>query len=268
MIYKHVKSRKAKRSLWRNKINKSSLKILLDKIRIGETSVDDALKQLQTLPFEDLGFAQVDHHRSLRQGFPEVVFGQGKTSEQIAAISKTIAEKSGKFIVTRATMNDYSVVKNLVPSAKYNDLAKVIYLDIDETVQKTSGITVVCAGTSDLPVALEAIITAQVMGCEVSTFFDIGVAGIHRLFDKLEKIRQSKVIVAVAGMEGALPSVIGGLVECPIIAVPTSIGYGASFGGVAALLAMLNSCAPGISVVNIDNGFGAGYFAANVVLNI
>ena len=223
---------------------------------------------MKTLPFEDLGFAQVDHHRYLRQGFPEVVFGQGKTPEQIAQISASISKKSSKFLVTRAEEDAYKEVIKLVPEAKFNELARVIYFDQNNSpTEKIKGLSVICAGTSDLPVALEASITAELMGCEVLQIFDVGVAGIHRLFDKLNVIRESKVLVVVAGMEGALPSVIGGLVDIPIIAVPTSVGYGASFGGLSALLGMLNSCAPGISVVNIDNGFGAGYFAGNLIVN-
>ena len=195
-----------------------------------------------------------------------MIFGQGKTPDQIKQITKTILDTSGKVVVTRAEPAAYEAVIEWVPDALYDPIARVITAVSEPNQNPVSGLTVVCAGTSDLPVAMEAILTAEVMGCEVNRIFDVGVAGIHRLFDKLDEIQNSRAIVAVAGMEGALPSVIGGLVNCPIIAVPTSIGYGASFGGIAALLAMLNSCAPGITVVNIDNGFGAGYSAANIVL--
>ena len=247
-------------------IDSQKIHSLFKKLLDGEIEIDDAVKSLKTLPYEDLGFAQVDHHRYLRQGFPEVVFGQGKTPEQIAQIALSISKKSSKFLVTRATEDAYKEVLKLVPEAKFNQLARVIYFEDDNfSTEKIPGLSVICAGTSDLPVALEASITAELMGCDVQQIFDIGVAGIHRLFDKLETIRESKVLVA--GMEGALPSVIGGLVDIPIIAVPTSVGYGASFGGLSALLGMLNSCAPGISVVNIDNGFGAGYFAGNLIVN-
>ena len=249
-------------------IDSQKIHSLFKKLLDGEIEIDDAVKSLKTLPYEDLGFAQVDHHRYLRQGFPEVVFGQGKTPEQIAQIALSISKKSSKFLVTRATEDAYKEVLQLVPEAKFNQLARVIYFEDDNfSTEKIPGLSVICAGTSDLPVALEASITAELMGCDVQQIFDIGVAGIHRLFDKLETIRESKVLVVVAGMEGALPSVIGGLVDIPIIAVPTSVGYGASFGGLSALLGMLNSCAPGISVVNIDNGFGAGYFAGNLIVN-
>ena len=195
-----------------------------------------------------------------------MIFGQGKTPDRIKQITKTILDTSGKVVVTRAEPAAYEAVIEWVPDALYDPIARVITAISEPNQNPVSGLTVVCAGTSDLPVAMEAILTAEVMGCEVNRIFDVGVAGIHRLFDKLDEIQNSRAIVAVAGMEGALPSVIGGLVNCPIIAVPTSIGYGASFGGIAALLAMLNSCAPGITVVNIDNGFGAGYSAANIVL--
>ena len=218
------------------------------------------------MPFEDLGFAQVDHHRSIRRGFPEVVFGQGKTPEQIASICESIVSQSGKVIVTRASSEAYESVLEKTPNAHYDELARVITAEQKgQNEEKLPGMLVACAGTSDLPVALEACITGEMMGCEVTRMFDVGVAGIHRLFDKLDILTGAKVIVAVAGMEGALPSVIGGLVDAPIIAVPTSIGYGTSFNGLTALLAMLNSCSPGIGVVNIDNGFGAGYLAANIL---
>ena len=251
----------------RQNIDTNKLKALLEEIKEGSVGIDDGVKALASFPYEDLEFAKVDHHREIRQGFPEVVFGQGKTPGQIAAICKSILKRSGKFVVTRASKEAYQAVTQAIPEANYDVDARVITATSDVAEKKISGVTVICAGTSDLPVATEAALTAEVMGCDVTKIHDVGVAGIHRLFDQLEVLQTSKVIVAVAGMEGALPSVIGGLVSAPIIAVPTSIGYGASFGGIAALLSMLNSCAPGISVVNIDNGFGAGYIAANIVLS-
>ncbi|MBI50190.1 MAG: 1-(5-phosphoribosyl)-5-amino-4-imidazole-carboxylate carboxylase [Chloroflexi bacterium] len=245
----------------------NKLKSLLEEIKSGSKEVDEGVKELVSFPYEDLEFAKVDHHREIRQGFPEVVFGQGKTPHQIKSICESILKRSGKFVVTRASGEAYKEVIKSIPEAIYDTDARVITVTSDKEEKKTPGVTVICAGTSDLPVATEAALTAETMGCDVHRIHDVGVAGIHRLFDQLEVLQSSKVIVAVAGMEGALPSVIGGLVSAPIIAVPTSIGYGASFGGIAALLSMLNSCAPGISVVNIDNGFGAGYIAANIVLS-
>ena len=229
--------------------------------------MDSGVAELRGLPFENLGFAQVDHHRSIRQGFPEVVFGQGKTPEQIADISFAIMSRSGRLLVTRAGEDAFAAVKKQLPEAEYEQSARVITAGKPKNECSLPGVLIACAGTSDLPVAIEAALTAEMMGCVTERIFDVGVAGIHRLFDKLDNLNEARAIVAVAGMEGALPSVIGGLVDVPIIAVPTSVGYGASLGGIAALLAMLNSCAPGIAVVNIDNGFGAGYLAANIILS-
>ena len=242
----------------------------MEDIKSGSININEGIETLRRLPFEDLGFAKVDHHRSIRQGFPEVVFGQGKTPDQIAKICKSIMSHSTKVIVTRAEYIAFENVQRLFSDAKYDEHARIITIEkpLKNQPDKIPGILVACAGTSDLPVATEAAITAEMMGCEVKRISDVGVAGIHRLFDKLDQLLEARVIIAVAGMEGALPSVIGGLVDVPIIAVPTSIGYGASFQGVTALLAMLNSCAPGISVVNIDNGFGAGYLAANIIMSI
>ena len=207
---------------------------------------------MKGLPFEDLDFAKVDHHRELRQGFPEVIFGEGKTPQQICRIASAILSRSGKVLVTRASEEAYREVQSVHPDANYDNSSKIITILSNATNSPgVPGLLVACAGTSDLPVAIEASITAEMMGCDVNRIFDVGVAGIHRLFDKMDDLHNAKVIVAVAGMEGALASVIGGLVDVPIIAVPTSVGYGASFGGVAALLAMLNSCAPGVGVVNI-----------------
>ncbi len=248
-------------------INENRIRELLENIQNGSTDIDSGIKQLKGLPFEDLGFAKVDHHRAIRQGFPEVVFGDGKTPEQISAICAAIMGRSGKVLVTRASKKAFDAVKSTLPEATYESSSRTISIRGTDKTPGVPGVLVACAGTSDLPVAEEAAITAEMMGCDVSRIFDVGVAGIHRLFDKLDDLNNARAIIAVAGMEGALPSVIGGLVDVPIIAVPTSIGYGASFGGLAALLAMLNSCAPGIGVVNIDNGFGAGYLAANIVLS-
>ncbi|MEC8912473.1 MAG: nickel pincer cofactor biosynthesis protein LarB [Chloroflexota bacterium] len=248
-------------------MDEKRIRELLENVRNGSVDINKGIDELKGLPFENLEFARVDHHRAIRQGFPEVVFGQGKTSEQIAEICSAIVKRSGKVLVTRASAHNYGAVKEKIPSAEYDNAARIIMVRSEtETDPKVPGVLVACAGTSDLPVAIEASLTAEMMGCEVERIFDVGVAGIHRLFDKLDNLNRARAIVAVAGMEGALASVIGGLVDVPIIAVPTSVGYGASFGGLAALLAMLNSCAPGVGVVNIDNGFGAGYLAANIVL--
>jgi pyridinium-3,5-biscarboxylic acid mononucleotide synthase len=237
------------------------LQQLLGQVRDGSLAVGDAVERLRVLPFEDLGFAKVDHHRGLRDGFPEVVLAMGKTPAQVAAIAERLAARGGRLLVTRATAEHAAAVLTAIPDAAYHETARAITLD-RRPPPRRPGVTVVCAGTSDLPVAEEAALTAEMMGNEVQRIADVGVAGIHRLFDRLPDLRAARVIVAVAGMEGALASVVAGLVDVPVIAVPTSVGYGASFGGLAALLAMLNSCAAGVSVVNIDNGFGAGYMAA------
>lgn len=221
---------------------------------------------MSELPYQDLGFAKVDHHRAIRTGFPEVVFGLGKTPEQVAKLASALLEQSDTLLVTKTTAEAFEAVAKVVPNAVFNETAHTITVDRRENVELIPGVVVVSGGTSDLPVATEAAVTAELMGCQVERVIDVGVAGIHRLFSQMPTINEAKVVVAVAGMEGALPSVVGGLVKVPVIAVPTSIGYGASFEGLAALLAMLNSCAAGVSVVNIDNGFGAGYMAAMIVL--
>ena len=225
-------------------------------------SIDDAVARLRVLPFQDLGFARVDHHRAIRRGFPEVIFGQGKTPEQVAAIAVAHLEESDRLLVTKAAPNAFEALKARVPDAKYDEAARAIVVDRRGEVIRLDGVLVLSAGTADIPVASEAAVTAELMDCDVQRVFDVGVAGLHRILDTLPALQRARVIVAVAGMEGALPSVVAGLVRAPVIAVPTSIGYGASFDGLAALLAMLNSCAEGIGVVNIDNGFGAGYLAA------
>jgi NCAIR mutase (PurE)-related protein len=218
---------------------------------------------LRDLPYEDLGYARVDHHRVLREGFPEVILGIGKTPTQIAGIAKSLAARNDRLLITRASNEAYLAVRDVLPDAEYKTAARAIVLDRNAR-ELTPGVALVCAGTADLPVAEEAAITAEMIGSEVDRLFDVGVAGIHRLFAVLPRIRAARAIIVVAGMEGALPSVVAGLVSTPIIAVPTSIGYGASFSGIAPLLSMLNSCAAGVSVVNIDNGFGAGYIAAMI----
>ena len=226
-------------------------------------SPDEAFSRLRDLPFEDTGFAMLDHHREMRKGFPEVVLGAGKTTQQIAEIARRLYEKSGVLLVTRTDRAAFEAVSKEVPDARFNELAGVVVADRRPvTAPPVPGVAVVTGGTADLPVAEEAIETARIMGCDVTRIADIGVAGVHRVLHALPALHEAKVLVVVAGMEGALPSVIAGLAQAPVIAVPTSTGYGASFGGLAALLAMLNSCAPGVSVVNIDNGFGAGYLAA------
>ena len=222
--------------------------------------MDEALAELRHLPYEDLGFAKIDHHRALRDALPEVVLGLGKTPGQVAAIAEKLVARSGRLLVTRLDREGYRAVQAAVPDAEYDELARIAYVD-REPRTLLPGVSVVCAGTSDLPVAREALITARMAGSEASLTTDVGVAGIHRLFDHLPALTRANVIVVIAGMEGALPSVVAGLVSVPVVAVPTSVGYGASFEGLAPLLAMLNACAAGVSVVNIDNGFGAGYLA-------
>ena len=237
------------------------LRSLLEQVKDREVAVDDALQSLRTLPFEDLGFSKIDHHRQLRTGFPEVIFCEGKTVAQVKQISERILAAGHRLLATRATPDMYEAVKEIASTARYSALGRTITAAQSKD-PGVSGILVVSAGTSDLPVAEEAAETAQMMGNQPERLYDVGVAGLHRLISNHEKLLTARVIIVVAGMEGALPSVVGGLVDCPVIAVPTSIGYGASFGGLAALLGMLNSCASGVTVVNIDNGFGAGYSAS------
>jgi hypothetical protein len=234
---------------------------MLESLQQGVLPLDEALARLRRLPYEDIGFAEVDHHRALRRGFPEVILGQGKTSEQVVAIAERLAAQSDRLLITRVDADAYRAVKERLPDACYHADARTITLDRSRE-PSWPGVAVLCAGTSDLPVAEEAAVTAELMGSQVDRSYDVGVAGIHRLLDKWEGLRSARALVVVAGMEGALPSVVAGLVAAPVIAVPTSVGYGASFGGLAPLLAMLNSCAAGVAVVNIDNGFGAGYLAA------
>jgi pyridinium-3,5-biscarboxylic acid mononucleotide synthase len=244
-------------------MNPEYLKTVLNSVRQGELSIDDALLQLRQLPFQDIGCAQVDHHRHLRQGMPEMIFGEGKTAEQIVAIMTVMADKESNVLVSRLAMDKAAQVLSAFPAAIYHAEARCLTLEHQLPAQRGKGIIlVVSAGTSDIPVAAEALVTARFLGNQVEQIYDVGVAGIHRLLARGEQLAAATVIIVVAGMEGALPSVIGGLVDKPVIAVPTSVGYGASFGGIAALLGMLNSCASGVTVVNIDNGFGAACAAS------
>ncbi len=239
-----------------------ALRKLLEKLAAGELEVDAALERLQTLPFEDLDFARVDHHRALRCGFAEVIFGKGKTDEQIEEIFLRVADTGANVLATRVEPGAARRVITRAPDAKYDGLSRTLALRQRPRIESEGFIGIAAAGTADLPVAEEARITAELMDQRTQTFYDVGVAGLHRLLAQSADLRRANVVVVVAGMEGALPSVVGGLVNAPVIAVPTSTGYGASFGGISALLAMLNTCAAGVSVVNIDNGFGAGYQAA------
>ena len=245
-------------------MNEPQLRKLLDRVRTGRTTVTAALKQLGHLPFESLEFATVDHHRALRCGFPEVIYCPGKTTAQVLAIAGKLLATKGNLLATRAEPALYRAFKKKYPKARYEKLARAITVRQVRARPSTHAVAIVSAGTSDLPVAEEARVTAEIMDQRTQTFYDVGVAGIHRLLAHAEALREAKVVVVVAGMEGALASVVGGLVEVPVVAVPTSVGYGASFGGLAPLLTMLNSCAAGVSVVNIDNGFAGGYIAARI----
>ncbi len=243
-------------------VNAESIRKLFEEVRRGKVTPDDAVARLRHMPFEDIGFAKVDHHRALRAGMPEVILGEGKTPAQVAGIFSRLAKHGRNVLATRATEKQFAAVKKKVRGVEYRDLGRAIVLHRDETKYGKGVIAVVSAGTSDIPVAEEAVVTAEIMGNEVEHFYDVGVAGIHRLLANREALTKARVVIVCAGMEGALPSVVGGLVGVPVIAVPTSVGYGASFKGMAALLGMLNSCASNVSVVNIDNGFGAGYVAS------
>jgi pyridinium-3,5-biscarboxylic acid mononucleotide synthase len=242
----------------------SSLHKLLQEVRKGTVSADEAVARLRHMPFEDLGFAKIDHHRRVRSGMPEVIFAQGKTPSQVAKIFKSMAAQGGNVLATKATKEHFRAVKKLVRKAEYRELAKAVILKQDKTNYGKGAVVIISAGTSDIPVAEEALVTAEIMGNEVAHLYDVGVAGIHRLLSARDVFDKARVIIVCAGMEGALPSVVGGLVRVPVIAVPTSVGYGAAFNGLAALLGMLNSCASNVSVVNIDNGFGAGYVASMI----
>ena len=245
-------------------MNEQALRELLAAVGSGETAIDDAMTRLRSLPFESMGFANVDHHRSLRCGFSEVIFCPGKTPDQVAAIFERLAEPGGNVLATRADGERYEAVKAICPEAEFDELARTIALRRTDPADAVGHVAVVAAGTSDLPVAEEARITAELMDARVTTHYDVGVAGLHRLLACREELASANAIVVTAGMEGALASVVGGLVSAPVLAVPTSVGYGASFNGLAALLAMLNSCASNVCVVNIDNGFSAGTIAATI----
>ena len=239
------------------------LKDLLNKLKYGKIEVDAAVQKLKTLPFEDIGFASIDHHRHLRRGFPEVIYGRGKKAEEIIKIIEKMVEKEENVLVTRINDSKAKIIKKHFPSSDYYPKSRILTIAVRPIEKRGKGkILVISAGTADIPVAEEAAITAKFVGNDVETLFDVGVAGLHRLLQKKDTIMSAAVIVVVAGMEGALPSIVGGLVDKPVIAVPTSTGYGASFRGLSALLGMLNSCAAGVTVVNIDNGFGAGYAAS------
>ncbi|MFP4457273.1 MAG: nickel pincer cofactor biosynthesis protein LarB [Clostridia bacterium] len=245
-------------------MDKKNLDRLLKSVKEGKMEIEEASKILKSLPFEDLGFAKVDHHRELRSGFPEVIYCPGKTPAHTAEIFAKLADKSSRVLATRATMEHFLAVKERVSDVSYNELGKLIIYREELEITGHGKIAVISAGTADLPVAEEAAETAALMGNEVVRLYDVGVAGVHRLINNLSVLEEATVLIVVAGMEGALPSVVGGLVYKPMVAVPTSVGYGANLNGVSALLAMLTSCASGITVVNIDNGFGAGYAASMI----
>ena len=243
-------------------MNADSIRKLFEQVRRGKLSPDNAVERLRHLPFEDMGFAKPDHHRALRNGMPEVIFGEGKTPAQMAAIFSRLAKHGGNILATRANKKQFAAIQKQTPQAEYQALARAVVLRRDRKSYGKGIIAVVSAGTSDIPVAEEAVVTAEMMGNDVEHLYDVGVAGIHRLLANRVSLTRARVVIVCAGMEGALPSVVGGLVGVPVIAVPTSVGYGAAFKGLAALLGMMNSCASNVSVVNIDNGFGAGYVAS------
>lgn len=245
-------------------MNTKEVEKLLNDVKSGNTSVDDALEVLRNFPYTDLGFARIDHHRELRTGYPEIVYCAGKTIEQVREIFRVMAERENNVIGTRANQEMFDSVKAIIKDAVYYPVARIISVQKKRPAAPESMIAVITAGTSDMPVAEEAALTAELLGNNVLRIYDAGVAGIHRLVDKLPEIRKCKVVIVIAGMEGALASVVGGLVDKPVIAVPTSVGYGANFGGISALLAMLTSCSTGVTVVNIDNGFGAGFSASMI----
>ncbi|MBP1766749.1 MAG: 1-(5-phosphoribosyl)-5-amino-4-imidazole-carboxylate carboxylase [Candidatus Aminicenantes bacterium] len=241
---------------------KTELEEVLEKVSRGQISPADAFQKLKDYPYQNLGFAKVDHHREVRKGFPEVIYGQGKTDSQIIEIARQISKRGNSLLITRASLQVYQKVKRKIPGCLYNPLGMTICLKKKRPAPGKGRIVIITAGTSDIPVAEEAFVTCEMLGNEAERIYDVGVAGIHRLIGEMDKIKKARLIIAVAGMEGALPSVVAGLVKVPVIAVPTSVGYGASFQGLSALLAMLNSCPGGVAVMNIDNGFGAGYLAS------
>ena len=246
-------------------MNQKELEIILINVQKNKLSPADAIKQLQNMPYENIDFAKIDHHRELRSGLPEVIYGQGKSIPQLKKIIQSLKKANSDTLATKISDDTYKKLKTSLPKdAKYNEQAQTLVIRNKKIKQPAGLITIITAGTSDIPIAEEAVVTADLLGSRVETIFDVGVAGLHRLLDNIEQIKKARVLIVVAGMEGALASVVGGLVSQPIIAVPTSIGYGASFNGISALLTMLNSCAPGIAVVNIDNGFGAGCMAHRI----
>jgi NCAIR mutase (PurE)-related protein len=252
-----------------NKDINSFIEKLLSNYKTDKISEKEALKELKDFYFEDIGFAKIDHHRSLRRDFPEVIYGQNKTPQQILEIAKSILKHSGMLMITRTNLEVYDLIKKEIPDVLFNEKAGIVYIPpFKEEKDLKPGITVVCAGTADIPIAEEAATTAYLMGNKVKKIFDAGIAGMHRLISQKDVLLASNVIIAVAGMEGALPSIISSMVDCIVVGVPTSVGYGASFGGLSQLLTMLNSCSPGIVVVNIDNGFGAGYSAGLINKNL
>ena len=238
------------------------MKKLLEDYKSGKISIKEVQKKLESLPYKELGFAKIDTHRPIRKGFPETLFCKGKTTDQIIKIIKTLLDEDHNILATKATKKIYNSVKKVFPDAMYNEKAKSIVIKRKEIIKNKGKILIITGGTSDIPVAEEAVVTAELMGNKVEKAYDVGVAGIHRLFDIKDKLSEANVIIVIAGMEGALASIVGGLTAKPVIAVPTSVGYGANFKGIAPLLTMMNSCAEGVVVVNIDNGFGAGYFAS------
>jgi NCAIR mutase (PurE)-related protein len=246
------------------KMNEDSLKKLLSSVSNGNLPVEDALAQLKEFGYKDMGFAKIDNHRTIRTGYPEVIFCEGKTPQQVAEIFSYMNSKENNILGTRASAEIYKAVEKKCPEAEYNELARTITIKKTSETKGKNHIAIIAAGTSDLSVAEEAAITAEIFGNSLKRYYDVGVAGIHRFYDHVTEIRKARVLVVVAGMEGALPSIVGGMVDKPVIAVPTSVGYGAAFNGLAALLGMLTSCASGVSVVNIDNGFGAGYLAGMI----
>lgn len=249
-------------------MTEEEIREMLAKVKAGEISVDTAFSNLKNFSYADIGFAKIDHHRKIRQGFSEVIYGEGKTVEQIRAIAKEIigSGQGRSLLVTRTSKESYEAIVKIAPNAQYHPIARAVTVATDTDMKKIGNLLILCAGTSDLPVAEECRVTAEIMGSKTELVCDVGVAGIHRLFAHTEQISNARVIVVVAGMDGALASVVGGLTSVPVVALPTSVGYGASFGGISALLAMLNSCSAGISVVNIDNGFGAGVCAHKINL--
>jgi hypothetical protein len=241
---------------------------LLNEVQHGGVSPERALKELAYLPFEDAGFAKIDHHRSLRVGLPEVIFAEGKTCAQVAEVFLRMADSGSDVMATRADPRKFAAVREVVPAVEYHGEARIITLSQEKRTASSGLVAIICAGTSDLPVAEEAAVAAEFLGTQVARVYDVGVAGLHRLLSQRETLQEANVAIVCAGMEGALPSVVGGLVGIPVIAVPTSVGYGAAFGGLAALLGMLNSCSPNVAVVNIDNGFGAAYISTMIVRGI